>query len=118
MHPGCCRYRYPPKFLEVGLSLVLGARAGGQGRRVRSGGGFLGVGPTVSIRIGVGIEGFSEQLVFIVLFFPDVAQAVVVGIDNGVEGEDRQQDGGKEQDSGSHLEPPSLPCSAGASVRQ
>jgi hypothetical protein len=35
-----------------------------------------------------------------------------------VEGEDGRQDGGEEQDSGSHLEPPSWAGSAGASVRQ
>jgi hypothetical protein len=60
-------------------------RVGGIG----SSGGFLSVGPAVGVQVDLGIECFGEQFVVVVLLFPDVAQAVVVGIDNGVEGEDR-----------------------------
>ena len=59
---------------------------------IGAGDGFLGVGPAVLVGIGLEIVGGGEELVVVILLFPEVAQAVGVGIDDGVGG------GGGEQE--------------------
>ena len=55
-------------------------RAGGVG----AGGGFLGVGPAVAIGVGGGIE-VRSKLAAVVFSLPEVADAVLVGVVDGME---------------------------------
>ena len=58
---------------------VVGIRIEGIG----AGDGFLDIGPAVAVRVGLGIETLGEQLAVVVGPFPKIAQAVIVGVENG-----------------------------------
>lgn len=84
------------------------------------GGGFFGVGPAVVVRVGLGIELGGKELLVVVLFFPKVAQAVAIDIEDGVGlwREEKTEACGCGEESEIHWAPPCAAGAAGSSVRQ
>jgi len=106
-------------------------------KRVGACDGLLEVGPAVAVRVGLRVEGFGEKIAVVVGLFPEVAEGVFVGVEDGGKrgrsqnsktrdqkeepgagrsGDGLEQDAPATLKTGSHLAAPF--AGAGFSVRQ
>jgi hypothetical protein len=75
---------------------------------IGAGGGFLSVGSAVAVQVGLGIEISGEEFAVVVLLFPEVAEGVFVGVDEGECGTGQKTEARDQNDGGAGGSPDGL----------